>query len=155
MPTTIASALHFELRREKTSMHMTWIPALVHPENFRTTPFHFYSRHLSEEAPRKAWIKKPALVTPDHRNGVFEQAASFEQALGHALETLGNYEATISATSIADWTIHLTPVVVDVTVEDMEEILDGKQPAALFMRINRARGAAGFTGLFPSSTENQ
>jgi len=156
MPTTIGTALALELRRTNTSLHILFVPALVHPTNFRTTPFTFFSRHLSAEESKQQWIRTKSKNLPDidSHNGLYMQAATLDGVLDNSIKTLKNYENTIAAMSVAKWKIHLTPVAVDVTVDDMDHLLESKIPSALMQRVNRARTAAGFDGLYPLLTDS-
>lgn len=130
------TALYAEFRREKFTYQMILVPEMD------TTPQVTLFRQLSETHPRRAW-KSQRL---DGEGSDFT-TIYLEEAVTHATKNLVRVFDALDTLSLGGWVLHKSPIAVEMSQEDLNDVVADKTPAALIRRILRARDVDNFGAL--------
>jgi hypothetical protein len=139
----IGKALYLEMRAGSYTMQL-----LMTPEGFNTSnklvPMTIYRRRISASQPRKTWKQISAHSAPEcDASGKIAQY-SLEQANLVVKDKLSFTDSVFYQLVSQNWTLYKTPIVVEVTPEDMDDIRHGKTPYKILGRITRCRRVLGF-----------
>lgn len=119
---------------------------LLLPEGMSTShkvvPMALYRRKLTKVHPRKTWNVSASPST----------AASIRARLGGSATSASIAEEmlkliitpVIAQLQLNNWKLYKDPIVVDVTMEDLEMVRNAKTPYKVLGRVNKTRKALGF-----------
>ena len=111
-------------------------------------PMTIYRRRVSALAPRKTWRTMTAhyKVADLRAHGVTDPAEIVTKTLGFALPLFRTLQAN-------GYTLYRTPIVVDVTSEDLEHVRQSKTPYKALGRVWKTRKALGWPEDYYHSAE--
>ena len=142
--TVVGKALYLELRRGGYTTQV-----LVTPEaimlNGKVVPMTCYKRRISSSEPRKTWkqVSSMFMSEKDPVTGAF-----FVMNKDHALATVPNrlqFVETLFMQMISQgYSLFKSPITVEVTHEDLEDIRKGSTPYKILGRVTRCRRALNF-----------
>lgn len=135
----VGHALYLELRRGTDVSQVILTPQLYNESKDTNTKPYIISRNLRPETQRKAWryTSGPRLSFIGASSDVASGVAQVSKQLNWVAPLLVGYNS-------GGWKIFKTPLVVELSNDDMRDILAKKSPSALLRRIKRARAEAGF-----------
>ena len=142
--TVVGKALYLEMRRGGYTTQILLTPeALSLPG--KLVPLTCYKRRISVTEPRKSWKQVSAGFTSEKD---INTGAIFQMSVDHAISTVPNrlqfVDNLFNQMISQGYTLYKTPIAVEVTHEDVEEIRMGKTPYKILGRITRCRRTLGF-----------
>jgi len=156
--TVSGKALYRELVNGEQTAQVIVIPEGVTSKGSKNATT-LLRRTVSKWSPRKTWQQdaahtyKPELASAliaDGTTAKFVEVADEGDAELMALEALTSTQSLLTYLIARDWTLRDTPLVLEVSVSDIDDLAAWKTPAALMRRLLRVRKAAGFPDdLFP------
>lgn len=148
MATLAGKALYMELRRGGSTTQALFVPQVTNPMNSQTQKAKGITRQISEAKQRASW----RYMTSDSV-AILEPTNELPRALANVvpfLEEIGSY---VCGLADGQWKIVGTPVVVEMSAEDVNDVWEAKTPNALIRRALRARAEAGYPAeLFTTSS---
>lgn len=136
-PTT---ALYAEFRRAQFTYQMLLIPETTDMETDKVTPLTTMFRQLSPTHPRRAWKTASAPIT----EGEYLPRHPVDEAVTYGLSKLDRAFDTLDSVTRGEWLLHKFPIAVEVSADDMGDVINGATPNALIRRMLRAREVAGY-----------
>ena len=139
----IGKALYLEFRSTSQTYQVLITPDGI-SSNGRAVPATMYRRQISKSKPRRAWKTYSLPTLPVNSFGIYDQAASKDEAL-NTVEARMNYMATtFTQLNSYHYKIHKQPLFIEVAQEDLESIRLSKTPYKILGRITRVRRTLGF-----------
>lgn len=138
----VGKALYLEFRADTQTLQMILTPDGMSNDG-RVVPAMMYRRQLSSMRPRRAWKHYSLGNGRASADGVF-QSLSLEDAREYGNSRLSMISATIDQLARFKYSVYKSPLVVEVTAEDVETLRKGATPYKIIARITRSRKAAGF-----------
>lgn len=142
-PTIVGKALYLELRRENYTNQI-----IITPEGLTPTgayvPMTTYRRRISDISPRKTWKQMSSMFysVPDEASKIPQLGE--EHALATFADRMSYNKNLFEQLVNGHWTIFKTPITVEVTAEDLEDVRSSKTPYKILARITRSRRKLGF-----------
>ena len=137
-------ALYTEFR---ASSGRSTVQIIITPDgldsNGRIVRSTMYRRQISVHTPRRAWKHYGFGNSPISADGIFE-TLNGEAVNQFTEQRLNMISPTIDQLSTMKFSLYKTPLVVEVSVEDLDGIRVGSTPYKVLARIQRSRKAAGF-----------
>ncbi|MGL4998165.1 MAG: hypothetical protein ACRC5T_04290 [Cetobacterium sp.] len=138
MSKTIGSALYLELRRGTGTAQVLVTPTLAHPVRGTTIPVNVLTRQISSTNPRRGW----KFYTTDFSD--FPTGLTPNEATAHTGKYINDITAYFLGLASGGWTLYESPLSVEMSLDDLEEIITTETPNALLRRMMRVRAEAGF-----------
>ena len=135
----LATALYLEFRRENHTAQIILTPPTFNSVKDKYEKTFVLNRQISDENPRRAWKFYTSENPAD-----LGFSASAEEGAGRALPILNELSSFFSGFYAGGWELHLKPVAVEMSQDDLNDFSEGNTPNALIRRILRARTEAGF-----------
>jgi hypothetical protein len=157
--TVSGKAIYLELTKNEYTSQVLIVPEGITSKGNKQ-PLSLLRRTVSKWSPRKTWQQdnsythQTELVSTVHSVGAvttITPVADLEDATKMALESLVNVYNLFDYLADKDWVVRGTPITLDVSVADIDDLAAYTTPAALMRRLTRSRKAAGFPDdLFPA-----
>lgn len=138
----IGKALYMELRSGSNTYQMILTPDGMTSQG-RNVPATVYRRQISSVKPRRAWKTYALPVLPQDGFGNFSRSEA-DVALSDAANRSQYVENIFNRLSSYGYALYKTPIVVEVSQADIDEIRHGKTPYKILGRITRLRRHQGF-----------
>jgi len=142
--TIVGKALYLEMRRGGYTTQVLMTPEGL-TLNGKVVPMTCYKRRISSAEPRKSWrqVSSGFVSDKDTVTGTL-----FMMNTEHALATVPNrlyfVDNLFNQMIGQGYTVYKTPIVTEVTHDDLDEIRQGKTPYKILGRITRCRRTLGF-----------
>lgn len=136
-------ALYLEFRHGQNTNQIIITPEGI-ASNGKAVPMTCYKRLIRPDAPRKTWrqVSSSFLSERDHA-GAFVPL-SMEHALSTAADKVGFTDNLFNQLLTQGWKLHVQPIAVEVTPEDLDDVRGGKTPYKILGRITRCRRTLNF-----------
>lgn len=135
----VGQVLYLELRRGTEASQIILTPQLKNPLKDSQLKPYIISRNLQADTQRKGWRFSSGPRLPyipentDYEEGILTVSSQIEWAT----PLLVGY-------AVGGWSIFKTPLIVEMSKEDTEDIAKKVTPSALLRRIMKSRAEAGF-----------
>lgn len=142
--TIVGKALYLEMRRGGYTTQVLMTPEGL-TLNGKVVPMTCYKRRISSAEPRKSWrqVSSGFVSEKDNNTGTL-----FMMNTEHALATVQNrlyfVDNLFNQMIGQGYTVYKTPIAIEVTHDDLDEIRQGKTPYKILGRITRCRRTLGF-----------
>lgn len=152
----VAYALYLEMRKDGKTHQQIWLPPMADETNKELVTPRMVGRLVSEANPRRKWKYRPVetpLVGFNSSTATIDKFSDLEEAYDAITPLLEVVEHHVSNAVRTEWTWTGTPLIVEVTKNDLEAARVLGTPTALIRRINDARKDAGYpTALWDEGT---
>lgn len=142
--TVVGKALYLEMRRGGYTTQVLMTPEAV-TLNGKVVPMTCYKRRISQTEPRKSWKQVSSMFASDKdpvTGGLFMM--NTEHAIATVPNRLQFVDNLFNQLIGQGYTLYKSPITVEVTHEDLEEIRQGKTPYKILGRITRCRRTLNF-----------
>jgi hypothetical protein len=133
----VGKALYIELRRETETSQLILTPQLKNPLKDSLVKPYIISRHMTNLTKRKGWryTSGPRVPLLDKTGDTLRAIEMVSPMLKWASPLLNGYQA-------GGWKVVNKPLFVEMSNDDVIDIIEKKTPAALLRRIMKSRGEA-------------
>ncbi|NBT76272.1 MAG: hypothetical protein EBT15_09965 [Betaproteobacteria bacterium] len=140
MSKSVAKSLYLEFRRETHTAQVILTPPTNNPVSGKFEPAHVLNRQISENHPRRPW----KFYTSDNPSDL-GLAPTMEEGATRSLPIANELSSFFSGFYAGGWALYQTPLVVEMSQDDLNAIASKETPNALIRRVLRARTEAGFS----------
>lgn len=137
---SVAKTLYLEFRRENHTAQVILTPPINNPITGKFESAHVLNRQISESNPRRPW----KFYTSDNPSDL-GFAATMEEGAKRSLPIVNELSSFFSGFYAGGWTLYQTPLVIEMSQDDLTAIAGKETPNALIRRVIRARTEAGFS----------
>lgn len=134
----VGKALYLEFRKGGLTQQVIFMPEGV-SRSGKYVPITTYRRRVSADSPRKTWRQMSTLfkseVNPDNSLVQLGQEHALSTVRDRINYTDGLFEQLINR----GWSLHRTPIGIEVTPDDLEDVRNAKTPYKVLGRITRSR----------------
>ena len=138
----VGKALYAEFRKGDQTYQVILMPDGV-ATNGRYVPATMYRRQVSAAKPRKAWKTQAMPSIELDTFGAFVKLNE-QDAIAKANSRLSYYYSTFQRLSDYGYKLYQKLIVVEVSAEDLNEVMKMKTPYKVLGRITRCRRSLGF-----------
>lgn len=138
----IGKAIYLEFRSTSQTYQTIITPDGMSSEG-RQVPSTMYRRQISRMKPRRAWKAYALPNLPQDGLGNFQRLETAE-ALAQATTRVQYFENIFNRLDGAAYRLYKTPIIVEVSQADLDEIRNHKTPYKILGRITRLRRHLGF-----------
>ena len=135
----VGRAVYLELRspNEKATYQLLLTPPMRVPSNpsQKVMPV-MYSRQLSESFPKRTWRNSVAAMSD------FDNVGTIPEMLERRLRVV---DSRLERLIGADYKVYKEPIVVEVSEDDIKDIMAFRTPYKVLGRVERVRKAKGFS----------
>ena len=135
----LATALYLELRRGTQTSQVIVTPQVYNPVTDKTQKGTIITRQISEINPKRSWRYYEFKNTP-----IVEKSEDVERTVSIIKPLLDEVSPFFVGYVSGGWELFQTPIAVELSTADLDDLADTKTPAALIRRLVRARSEAGF-----------
>lgn len=140
MSKSVAKCLYLEFRRENHTAQVILTPPVDNPVAGKFESAHVLNRQVSDANPRRPW----KFYTSSNPNDL-GLAATAEDGAKRSLPIVNELSSFFSGFYAGGWALYQTPLVVEMSQDDLSTIANKETPNALIRRVLRARTEAGFS----------
>jgi hypothetical protein len=140
--TPIGKALYLELQKGTGAYQLVFVPGYTDPRDGERKLPVVLRRQVSKSSPRKQWK-----ISSTWGYGATDLRKTLDSmSRPDAIEAMfsNSVKSIMSQLYHQGWKINKQPVAVEVSEDDAMKTFDGKTPAALIRRIDKARIELGF-----------
>lgn len=135
----LATALYLEMRRGTQTSQVIVTPQVYNPVTDKTQKGTIITRQISEANPKRSWRYYEFKNTP-----VLEKTSDVERTVSVIKPLLDEASPFFVGYVSGGWELFQTPIAVELSSADLDDLASTKTPAALIRRLVRARGEAGY-----------
>lgn len=140
MSKAVATALYLEFRRENHTAQVILTPPVHNAVADKFENASVLNRQISDENPRRPWKFYSSENSSD-----LGFATSVEDATTRSLPILNELSSFFAGFVAGGWVLYQTPIAVDMSQDDLNDVSARETPNALIRRILKARAEAGFS----------
>jgi len=137
---SVAKSLYLEFRRENHTAQVILTPPINNPVAGKFEPAHVLNRQISDANPRRPW----KFYTSDNPSDL-GFATTLEDGAKRSLPIVNELSSFFSGFYAGGWALYQTPLVIEMSQDDLTAIASKETPNALIRRVVRARTEAGFS----------
>lgn len=137
---SVAKSLYLEFRRENHTAQVILTPPTNNPVSGKFESAHVLNRQISDANPRRPW----KFYTSDNPSDL-GLAATMEDGAKRSLPIVNELSSFFSGFYAGGWALYQTPLVIEMSQDDLTAIASKETPNALIRRVIRARTEAGFS----------
>lgn len=135
----LGNALYMELRRGSQTSQVILSPQVYNPVTDKTQKSTIITRQISESNPKRSWRYYEFKSTP-----MLEKTNDMERTMATIKPLLDEVSPFFVGYVSGGWELFQTPISVELSSADLDDLAATKTPAALIRRLIRARGEAGY-----------
>jgi hypothetical protein len=139
MANSLATALYLELRRGKETSQVIIAPQVYNPIVDKTQKSTIITRQISELVPKRSWRYYQLKNTP-----MIEKGDDVERTISNISPLIEELSPFLVGYVSGGWTLFHTPIAVEMSSADLDDIANSKTPAAFIRRLMKARTEAKF-----------
>lgn len=132
-------ALYIEMRRDNYTSQVIIVPQVFNSTKGKTQKSKALTRQISSWSPRKQWSYYSFKAVP-----MIEKTTDTKRALQDISSMVSEMGPYFAGSVNGGWEIYKTPIVIELSNEDINDVWDAKTPNALMRRLLKARTEAGF-----------
>jgi hypothetical protein len=137
---SVAKSLYLEFRRENHTAQVILTPPTNDPVSGKFESAHVLNRQISDANPRRPW----KFYTSDNPSDL-GFASTLEEGAQRSLPIVNELSSFFSGFYAGGWKLYQTPLVIEMSQDDLTSIASKETPNALLRRVLRARTEAGFS----------
>jgi hypothetical protein len=140
----IGKALYLEFRNDGLTQQVLFTPEGITTSG-KYVPLTTYRRRISALAPRKAW-RQMSTAFRSETDPITNKLVPLgkEHASATIPDRVGYTDGLFAQLLNSSWQLHVKPITVEVTSDDLEDVRLGKTPYKILARITRSRRALNF-----------
>ena len=135
----LGNALYLELRRGTQTSQVILSPQVYNPVTDKTQKSTIITRQISETNPKRSWRYYQFKSTP-----MLEKTEDMERTMATIKPLLDEVSPFFVGYVSGGWELFQTPISVELSSADLDDLAATKTPSALIRRLIRARGEAGY-----------
>jgi hypothetical protein len=136
----VGNALYMEMRRGRDTSQVLVIPPMMNPITGMRQKMVLLTRNIDPTVQRRSWRFYSSKADP-----IMEPEMNYEVAVDLAAPLVREIASFLSGYAAGEWLMYKTPLMVEMTTDDLMDIADTKTPNALLRRVLVARKEGGFT----------
>lgn len=135
----LGSALYLELRRGDQTSQVILSPQVYNPVTDKTQKGTIITRQISETNPKRSWRYYEFKATP-----MLEKTEDIDRTVATIKPLLDEVTPFFVGYVSGGWELFQTPIAVELSSADLDDLAETKTPSALIRRLVRARTEAGY-----------
>ena len=135
----LGTALYLELRRGVQTSQVILSPQVYNPVTDKTQKGTIITRQISETNPKRSWRYYEFKSTP-----LLEKTEDVERTIATIKPLLDEVSPFFVGYVSGGWELFQTPISVELSSADLDDLAATKTPSALIRRLIRARAEAGY-----------
>ena len=135
----LGTALYLELRRGAQTSQVILSPQVYNPVTDKTQKGTIITRQISETNPKRSWRYYEFKSTP-----LLEKTEDVERTIATIKPLLDEVSPFFVGYVSGGWELFQTPIAVELSSADLDDLAQTKTPSALIRRLVRARAEAGY-----------
>jgi hypothetical protein len=139
----VGKALYLEFRHGQNTCQVIFTPEGSTLAG-KPVPMTAYRRKISTVTPRKSWKQFSSATITDQIGTGSVPAYTMDHALSTVRDRISFTDSLFNQLIMQGWTLYKTPIVVETTTEDLDDIRMGKTPYKILGRITRCRRVLNF-----------
>lgn len=140
MSKAVCTALYLEFRRENHTAQVILTPPIHNAVADKHEPARVLNRQISDENPRRPWKIYQADSSAD-----LGFAPTPQNGVERSLPILNELSSFFAGFVSGSWVLYQTPLTIEMSQDDINDISTGETPNALIRRVLKARAEAGFS----------
>lgn len=145
MSKAVATALYLEFRRENHTSQVILVPPYNNTLSGAFEAPRIITRQISSENPRRPWKFFSSSALESTPTDLLGREADVDKAAMKSLPVLNELSSFFAGYHSGGWQLYRTPVSVELSQDDINDITAKETPNAFLRRVLRARGEAGFS----------